>query len=49
MHDGPGTYPIDFVLFQSKEDLMSAYWTDSKSIPIAIIFDEEDPLHYPLR
>lgn len=49
MNERPGKYPIDFIFFETMDDLMSAYWTDSKSIPIAIIFDEYDPLHYPLK
>ena len=49
MQERPGKYPIDFVMFHTKDDLMSAYWTDPKSIPIAVVFDEEDPLQYALK
>ncbi|EEB12939.1 predicted protein [Pediculus humanus corporis] len=49
MQERPGKYPIDFVMFHTKDDLMSAYWTDPKSIPIAVVFDEEDPLQYEIR
>ncbi|KAI7815451.1 ABC subfamily A member [Rhyzopertha dominica] len=43
------TPPINWMVFQTKEDLLTAYWLDPLKIPIAVIFEEPGPLNGPLK
>ncbi|CAG2053586.1 unnamed protein product, partial [Timema podura] len=49
MHLHPGLHPINFLLFENQDDLMSAYWREPRSIPVAVIFDDDDPMNGNLR
>lgn len=43
------TSRINWNLYASEKDLMAEYWHRPKSIPIALLFDNQDPLNGPLR
>lgn len=49
MQDNPGVHPINWLIFETKEDLLTAYWRDPLQIPIAVIFQEPGPLNGPLK
>lgn len=40
---------ISWVLYATEKELMSEYWHRPKSISIAVLFDNEDPLDGPLQ
>ncbi|XP_049766661.1 cholesterol transporter ABCA5-like isoform X1 [Schistocerca cancellata] len=44
MHLDRGLHPINFMLFETMEDLLTAYWLEPTSIPVAVIFDSDDPI-----
>ncbi|XP_072159520.1 cholesterol transporter ABCA5 [Bemisia tabaci] len=39
---------FSFIMFKTKEDLVEAYWNEPTSIPIAIVFENDDPIKGPL-
>lgn len=45
----PGKHPIDWLTFETKEDLLTSYWVDPMNIPIAVIFKEPGPIKGPLK
>ncbi|KAK9754118.1 ABC transporter [Popillia japonica] len=49
MHSDPGLHPIDWLIFATREELLTAYWLESSDIPIAVIFEEPGPIQGPLR
>ncbi|KAI4454722.1 atp-binding cassette transporter subfamily a abca [Holotrichia oblita] len=49
MHSDPGLHPIDWLVFATREELLTAYWLESSDIPIAVIFEEPGPVQGPLR
>lgn len=40
---------FSFIMFKTKEDLVEAYWNEPTSIPIAIVFENDDPIKGPLE
>lgn len=44
MWDYPGKLPLNFVVFDTKAELQAAYWRDPYSIPLAIIFEDSQPI-----
>ncbi|XP_021925694.1 ATP-binding cassette sub-family A member 5-like, partial [Zootermopsis nevadensis] len=53
MHLDPGLHPINFMMFDTHDDLLTAYWKEPASIPVAVIFETDDPvkgiLKYEIR
>ncbi|XP_069698967.1 cholesterol transporter ABCA5-like isoform X2 [Periplaneta americana] len=49
MHLDPGLHPINFMMFDTREDLLTAYWKEPTSIPVAVIFETDDPVKGSLR
>ncbi|PSN57079.1 ATP-binding cassette sub-family A member 5 [Blattella germanica] len=49
MHLDPGLHPINFMMFNTTEDLLTAYWKEPRSIPVAVIFDTDDPVTGSLK
>ncbi|CAG9814922.1 unnamed protein product [Phaedon cochleariae] len=45
----PKSSEIKWVIFSTEEDLIAAYWRRSKDIPIAVLFDNPNPITGPLR
>ncbi|XP_011146554.1 ABC transporter A family member 1 isoform X4 [Harpegnathos saltator] len=44
MWDYPGKFPLNFVVFDTQDDLQAAYWRDPYSVPIAVIFEDSQPI-----
>lgn len=44
MWDYPGKLPLNFVVFDTKDDLQAAYWRDPYSVPLAVIFEDSQPI-----
>ncbi|KYQ59358.1 ATP-binding cassette sub-family A member 5 [Trachymyrmex zeteki] len=44
MWDYPGKLPLNFMVFDTKDDLQAAYWRDPYSIPLAVIFEDPQPI-----
>lgn len=44
-----GMNPIDWLIFETREDLLKAYWKDPLKLPIAVIFEEPGPIVGPLK
>ncbi|XP_043490128.1 ABC transporter A family member 1-like isoform X1 [Polistes fuscatus] len=44
MWDYPGKLPLNFIIFDTKDDLQAAYWRDPYSIPLAVIFEDSQPI-----
>ncbi|KAI4494625.1 hypothetical protein M0804_000826 [Polistes exclamans] len=44
MWDYPGKLPLNFMIFDTKDDLQAAYWRDPYSIPLAVIFEDSQPI-----
>ncbi|XP_033331289.2 cholesterol transporter ABCA5 isoform X1 [Megalopta genalis] len=44
MWDHPGKLPLNFIVFDTKDDLQAAYWRDPYSIPLAVIFEDSQPI-----
>lgn len=42
-------HPIDFLVFDTIEDLLKAYWKDPMQFPIAVIFEPPGPIVGPLK
>jgi len=49
MHLDPGLHPINFMMFDTRDDLLTAYWKEPTSIPIAVIFETDDPVKGNLK
>ncbi|KZC11898.1 ATP-binding cassette sub-family A member 5 [Dufourea novaeangliae] len=44
MWDYPGKLPLNFMVFDTKDDLQAAYWRDPYSVPLAVIFENSQPI-----
>ncbi|XP_031848316.1 cholesterol transporter ABCA5 isoform X1 [Nomia melanderi] len=44
MWDSPGKLPLNFMVFDTKDDLQAAYWRDPYSVPLAVIFEDSQPI-----
>ncbi|KAG7209072.1 hypothetical protein KM043_015226 [Ampulex compressa] len=44
MWDNPGKLPLNFMVFDTKDDLQAAYWRDPYSVPLAVIFEDSQPI-----
>ncbi|XP_035731949.1 ABC transporter A family member 1-like isoform X2 [Vespa mandarinia] len=44
MWDFPGKLPLNFMIFDTKDDLQAAYWRDPYSVPLAVIFEDSQPI-----
>ncbi|XP_076233119.1 cholesterol transporter ABCA5 [Calliopsis andreniformis] len=42
--DYPGKLPLNFMVFDTKDDLQAAYWRDPYSVPLAVIFEDSQPI-----
>lgn len=49
MHLEPGLHPINWLLFPTNDELLTAYWLQPEDIPVAVIFDEPGPVGGPLK
>ncbi|XP_049544231.1 cholesterol transporter ABCA5-like isoform X2 [Anopheles darlingi] len=45
----PGVHPIKWIVYETPEELLAAYWRDPSRMPLALIFHSDDPLFGPLR
>ncbi|XP_058130067.1 cholesterol transporter ABCA5-like [Anopheles ziemanni] len=45
----PGVHPIKWIVYDTPEELLAAYWRDPSKMPLALIFHSDDPLFGPLR
>ncbi|XP_017752415.1 PREDICTED: ATP-binding cassette sub-family A member 2-like [Eufriesea mexicana] len=48
MWDYPGKLPLNFMVFDTKDDLQAAYWRDPYSVPLAVIFEDSQPISQQL-
>ncbi|XP_036138839.1 ABC transporter A family member 1 [Monomorium pharaonis] len=44
MGDYPGKLPLNFMVFDTRDDLQAAYWRDPWNIPLAVIFEDPQPI-----
>ncbi|XP_012287761.1 ATP-binding cassette sub-family A member 5 isoform X2 [Orussus abietinus] len=44
MWDSPGRLPLNFMVFDTKDDLQAAYWREPYSVPLAVIFEDPQPI-----
>lgn len=44
-----GPSPIKWNTYETKEDLLTAYWLQPDEMPIAVIFEEPGPIQGPLK
>ncbi|KAI4488532.1 hypothetical protein M0802_011535 [Mischocyttarus mexicanus] len=44
MWEHPGKLPLNFMIFDTKDDLQAAYWRDPYSVPLAVIFEDSQPI-----
>ncbi|XP_014207034.1 ATP-binding cassette sub-family A member 5-like isoform X2 [Copidosoma floridanum] len=44
MLDYSNKHPLNFLVFESKDDLQAAYWREPNSIPMAVIFEDPQPI-----
>ncbi|XP_025262178.1 ATP-binding cassette sub-family A member 5 isoform X3 [Camponotus floridanus] len=44
MWDYPDKLPLNFMVFDTKDDLQAAYWRDPYSVPLAVIFEDPQPI-----
>ncbi|XP_029171757.1 ATP-binding cassette sub-family A member 5-like isoform X1 [Nylanderia fulva] len=44
MWDYPDKLPLNFMVFDTKDDLQAAYWRDPSSVPLAVIFEDAQPI-----
>lgn len=49
LQHNPGIHAIDWMVFETWEDLLNAYWKDPLKIPIAVIFEEPGPIAGALK
>lgn len=47
--DNNVTHPINWLLFPTEEELLTAYWSTPDNIPIAVVFEEAKPITGPLK
>lgn len=39
-----GKLPLNFMVFDTEDDLQAAYWRDPYSVPLAVIFEDSKPI-----
>ncbi|XP_058795656.1 cholesterol transporter ABCA5-like isoform X2 [Phymastichus coffea] len=39
-----GKFPLNFVVYDTKDDLQAAYWKDPYNVPLAVIFEDPQPI-----
>ncbi|GAB1868912.1 ABC transporter domain-containing protein [Camponotus japonicus] len=44
MWDYPDKLSLNFMVFDTKDDLQAAYWRDPYSVPLAVIFEDSQPI-----
>ncbi|XP_043274650.1 ABC transporter A family member 1-like isoform X2 [Venturia canescens] len=44
MWDYPEKLPLNFMVLDTKDDLQAAYWRDPYSVPLAVIFENPQPI-----
>lgn len=44
----PNSFPLNFIVFDTKADLQAAYWRDPYKISLAVIFENPSPITQPL-
>ncbi|KAK0172353.1 hypothetical protein PV328_005684 [Microctonus aethiopoides] len=44
MWEYPGKVPLNFMVFDTTDDLQAAYWRDPYSVPLAVIFEDPQPI-----
>lgn len=49
MSTGPGLHEINWIFYETQEELLSSYWRDPKKMPLAIVFHTDDPYNGPLK
>ncbi|XP_016838488.1 ATP-binding cassette sub-family A member 5 isoform X2 [Nasonia vitripennis] len=53
MWDSPNKHQLNFIYFDTTDDLQAAYWREPYSIPLAVIFEDPQPktsrLEYEIR
>lgn len=49
MRIGPGKYPIEWVFYDTKEELQLAYRKSPYQMKMAVVFNSEDPFNGPLK
>ncbi|XP_024942835.1 ATP-binding cassette sub-family A member 5 [Cephus cinctus] len=48
MPENSGKQPLNFMVFETKDDLQAAYWKEPYSIPLAVIFRNPQPISHNL-
>ncbi|XP_058458945.1 cholesterol transporter ABCA5-like [Malaya genurostris] len=48
-HHIAGVHPIKWIVYDTQDDLLAAYWRDPDKMPLALIFHSEDPMYGQLR
>jgi ATP-binding cassette, subfamily A (ABC1), member 5 len=49
MRPFPGQLKINWQIYETQEELLSAYWRDPYSMPLALVFHNEDPINGQLN
>lgn len=49
MRIDPGKHPIKWIYYKTSEELLGAYWRDPTKMPLAIVFNGDDPINGPLK
>lgn len=49
MRIDPGKHPIKWIYYKTSEELLASYWRDPTTMPLAIVFNGEDPINGPLK
>ncbi|XP_053687568.1 cholesterol transporter ABCA5-like [Sabethes cyaneus] len=48
-HHSAGIHPIKWIVYDTQDELLAAYWRDPDKMPLALIFHSEDPMYGQLR
>ncbi|XP_055532678.1 cholesterol transporter ABCA5-like [Wyeomyia smithii] len=48
-HHSAGHHPIKWIVYDTQDELLAAYWRDPDKMPLALIFHSEDPMYGQLR
>ncbi|CAD6242712.1 GSCOCT00009542001.2-RA-CDS [Cotesia congregata] len=48
MWEYPGKLPLNFMVFETTGDLQAAYWREPHSVPLAVIFEDPQPITHSL-
>jgi ATP-binding cassette subfamily A (ABC1) protein 5 len=44
MWNYPTKHSLNFIVYDTKDDLQAAYWKEPYSIPLAVIFEDPQPI-----